>query len=200
MIFMEDKTIKVGGVVLPGLVKKIEVNTTAAVDEIEVEGAAVKPRQAVGYEDGRVKIELILDATASETLQSKIEKINNIFRKKGQEIPQPIPIVSKATAAAQIDKVLFEQLTVTTDNKTEQAAATLEFSEYIPIPITATAAPAGGTGGTSAATGGAALSQDYMDYLTGNRGSSPLYQSPAWDDRPVDPTIAAMADNYRDRL
>ena len=51
MIFVEDRLVKVGGVVLPGLLKSIEVTETAKVDEQEVEGSAVKPKQATGYED-----------------------------------------------------------------------------------------------------------------------------------------------------
>lgn len=197
MIIMEDKSVKVGGVVLPGLVKKIEVAATAAVDEVEVEGAPVKPKQAVGYEDSRVKIELILDATAGESLQNKIVKINNLFRKKAQEIPQPMVIVSKATSAAHIDKVIFEKLTVTNDNKTDQAAATLEFCEYVPLPITATSS----AGGNASASGSAAaLTADYQNYLDNNRGSSPLDKTPAVDDRPVDPMVAALADSYRDEI
>ena len=48
MIFIEDERIKLNGVVLPGLVKSIEVTETAKVDEQEVEGSATKPKQATG--------------------------------------------------------------------------------------------------------------------------------------------------------
>ena len=67
MIFMEDGTIKLGGVILPGLVKSIEVMETAKVDEQEVEGSAVKPKQATGYEDAKINIELIIDDTEDQT-------------------------------------------------------------------------------------------------------------------------------------
>lgn len=40
MIYVEDELIKLNGVVLPGLVKSIEVIETAKVDEQEVEGSA----------------------------------------------------------------------------------------------------------------------------------------------------------------
>lgn len=40
MIYVEDQTIKLNGVVLPGLVKSIEVTESAKVDEQEVEGSA----------------------------------------------------------------------------------------------------------------------------------------------------------------
>ena len=40
MIFVEDNTIKLNGVVLPGLVKSIEVKESAQIDEQEVEGSS----------------------------------------------------------------------------------------------------------------------------------------------------------------
>lgn len=49
MIYVEDERIKLNGVVLPGLVKSIEVTETAKVDEQEVEGSTVKPKQATGH-------------------------------------------------------------------------------------------------------------------------------------------------------
>ena len=67
MIYVEDELIKLNGVVLPGLVKSIEVIETAKVDEQEVEGSATKPKQATGYEDAKVNIELIIDDTPSQT-------------------------------------------------------------------------------------------------------------------------------------
>lgn len=67
MIYVEDQTIKLNGVVLPGLVKSIEVTESAKVDEQEVEGSATKPKQATGYEDAKVNIELIIDDTQSAT-------------------------------------------------------------------------------------------------------------------------------------
>lgn len=67
MIFIEDELIKLNGVVLPGLVKSIEVTETAKVDEREVEGSAVRPKQATGYEDAKVNIELIIDDTEFQT-------------------------------------------------------------------------------------------------------------------------------------
>ena len=48
MIFVEDNTIKLNGVVLPGLVKSIEVKESAQIDEQEVEGCSAKPKQATG--------------------------------------------------------------------------------------------------------------------------------------------------------
>lgn len=111
MIYVEDERIKLNGVVLPGLVKSIEVTETAKVDEQEVEGSAVKPKQATGYEDAKVNIELIIDDTQTQTRYERYAVLRAIFRSSGQTVPQPIPIISEDTAAHGIEKVIFKKLT-----------------------------------------------------------------------------------------
>ena len=82
MIYVEDELIKLNGVVLPGLVKSIEVIETAKVDEQEVEGSATKPKQATGYEDAKVNIELIIDDTPSQTKYQRYPALPGIKSKK----------------------------------------------------------------------------------------------------------------------
>lgn len=177
MIIMEDERIKLNGVVLPGLVKSIEVTETATVDEQAVEGSAAKPKQATGYEDAKVNIELIIDDTESQTKYERYAVLREIFRKPGQSVPQPISIVSEDTAAHGIEKVIFKKLTHKGENKKGQLTATLELWEYIPQTITAT--KAGGSAGSSgsSSSGSASmssnLSADYQSYLSSSRGKSP---------------------------
>ena len=83
MIYVEDQLIKLNGVVLPGVVKSIEVTETAKVDEQEVEGSATKPKQATGYEDAKVNIELIIDDTQTQSRYSHLP--GNLW---GQICPQ----------------------------------------------------------------------------------------------------------------
>ena len=177
MIFVEDERIKLNGVVLPGLVKSIEVTETAKVDEQEVEGSATKPKQATGYEDAKVIIELIIDDTEGQTKYERYAVLREIFRKPGQNVPQPIPIVSEDTAAHGIEKVIFKKLTHKGENKKSQLTANLELWEYIPQTITATSS-SGGSGGSSgggsqAAAAASNLNQDYQQYLGTKRGKSP---------------------------
>lgn len=70
MIFIEDERVKLNGVVLPGLIKSIEVTETAKVDEQEVEGSATKPKQATGYEDAKVNIPCPLSDTPIKSMSS----------------------------------------------------------------------------------------------------------------------------------
>ena len=181
MIYVEDELIKLNGVVLPGLVKSIEVIETAKVDEQEVEGSATKPKQATGYEDAKVNIELIIDDTPSQTKYQRYATLRAIFRSPGQSVPQPIPIISE-DAAHGVEKVIFKKLSHKGENKRGQLTATLELWEYIPQTITAKSGSSSGSGksgsgksGSGKSGGGAAsnLKAGYKSYLSNGRGKSP---------------------------
>lgn len=178
MIYVEDQLIKLNGVVLPGLVKSIEVTESAKVDEQEVEGSATKPKQATGYEDAKVIIELIIDDTQKATKYQRFAVLRSIFRKPSQSVPQPIPIVSEATAAHGVDKVIFKQLSHKGENKKGQLTASLELWEYIPQTITATTASSSGGSSSSGSSGSSgttqsSLTEEYESYLSTKRGKSP---------------------------
>ncbi|WP_305118142.1 hypothetical protein [uncultured Adlercreutzia sp.] len=177
MIYVEDQLVKVNGVVLPGLVKSIEVKESAQIDEQEVEGSAAKPKQAVGYEDAKITVELILDDTPSRTKYEALAAVRAIFRKPGQTVPQPIPIVSEDTAKHGIDKVLFKGFSHKAEAKKEQITVSLEFWEYIPQTIKASKAGSSSSkssGSSSGGTSSSGLSADYTNYLETSRGSSPV--------------------------
>lgn len=173
MIYVEDQLVKVNGVVLPGLVKKIEVKEAAKIDEQEVEGSAVKPKQAVGYEDAKITVELILDDTPTRTKYQALEIVRAIFRKPGQTVPQPIPIVSEDTAVHGIDKVLFKGFGHVAESKKEQLAVSLEFWEYTPQTIKVAKAGSSSTGSAGGAATSSGLSAEYTSYLENSRGKSP---------------------------
>lgn len=176
MIYVEDQLVKVNGVVLPGLIKKIEVKGAAKIDEQEVEGSATKPKQATGYEDAKITVELILDDTPTRTKYQALEIILAIFRKPGQTVPQPIPIVCEDTAVHSIDKVLFKGISHVAESKKEQLAVSLEFWEYIPQTVKATKASGSGSGTSDSSkdkTASSTLSEDYQNYLDTKRGVSP---------------------------
>lgn len=173
MIFVEDQVIKLNGVVLPGLVKSIEVTESAKVDEQEVEGSAAKPKQATGYEDAKVIIELIIDDTQRADKYQRFAVLRSIFRKPSQSVPQPIPIVSQDTAAHGVDKVIFKQLSHKGENKKGQLTASLELWEYIPQTITANTGSGGSGSSGSSGTTQSSLTDEYESYLSKNRGRSP---------------------------
>ena len=167
MIYVEDELIKLNGVVLPGLVKSIEVIETAKVDEQEVEGSATKPKQATGYEDAKVNIELIIDDTPSQTKYQRYATLRAIFRSPGQSVPQPIPIISEDTAAHGVEKVIFKKLSHKGENKRGQLTATLELWEYIPQTITAKSGSSSGSSSGSGKSGGGVGHQLYTQLMNG---------------------------------
>lgn len=178
MIFVEDNTIKLNGVVLPGLVKSIEVKESAQIDEQEVEGSSAKPKQATGYEDAKINIELVVDDTDTQTKYQRLETLRAVFRKEGQGVPQPIPIVCEDAAAHGIDKVLFKSLNHKAEQKKSYFSVTLELWEYIPQTIQAVKS-SGKKSGSSGSGSAGTLDSSYSSYLSSDRGAAPEKITPA---------------------
>ncbi len=176
MIFVEDNSIKINGVVVPGLVKSIEVKESAKIDEQDVQGSSTKSKQATGYEDPKITIDLIIDDTPTQTKYQRLAVARSLFRRPGQTVPQPIPIVCEDTAVRGIDKVLFKDLTHKGESKRGYLSATLELWGYVPQTITAQKSSASGSTG-SASSAGSAITEEYGAYLTTNRGKSPAVDS-----------------------
>ena len=127
MIFVDDSSIKVSGVILPGLIKSIEVKDDALIEEQTVEGSSIKAKQAEGYEDAKVMIELILEDGPDATKKEKLQKIQNLFKKAGQEKPVVHEIINEHTAARRVKKVIFKSLSSKEESKKEQLTVSLEF-------------------------------------------------------------------------
>ncbi len=193
MIYNPDEHIKLGGIILPGLVKNIEVTTPSKIDEQEVEGSAVKPKQAVGYEDAKINIELILDDTPTQTKYELLAIIRHLFRAPGQSVPQPIPIICEDTMRHGVDKVLFKQLSHKYDSKKDQLSVSLELWEYIPQTIKvkkgSTATKAKKASSSSGNTHTSNLSDSYQKYLETSRG-----KSPATDDASASGALGKISD------
>ena len=194
MILQEDKLIRLGGVTLPGLTKKLEITTSARIDEAEVEGSPIKPKQAVGYEDAKIIVELIIDDTSGERAIRKLERIQQLYRSGGAKKPSPVAIVCKEASAAGVDKVLIKDCKITKNNKSGQYAVTLELWEYIPFVIsTASSSAAAQAPQTSG------LTDSYQEYLSGSRGSAPtgkLAQTPAADFQFSNDTVRLFLDRF----
>ena len=193
MVYQDDDTIMIGGVLLPGLYKKVEVKTAAKIDEQEVEGSSAKPKQATGYEDAQISIELELHDSETQTKEDKLAVIQNLFRMRGQELPEVYPIISTYTAIRNVDQVLIKDMSSQSSNKKDMLTVNLELMEYIPQTIKAkkkksnsTASGSGGSAGKGTSSQ-AVLNQDYSSYLQKKRGSAPkkpskTAPSPAVDD------------------
>lgn len=183
MIFADDAVIKIDSVILPGLLKSIEIKGDAQVDEQEVEGKSKKPKQATGYEDSKINIELILEDDDKMTRLDKLVTIQQLFKRAGQEKPELHQIISEDIALRGISQVIFKSMTHKAENKKQQIAVTLEFWEYTAMTITASksASNSKSSAKSSAKTADSNLTKEYQNYLT-TRGSSPkLQKTPAQD-------------------
>ncbi len=178
MIFTDDTALKVGGIPLPGLIKSLEIKSDTLVEEQEIEGSPIKPKQALGYEDSKVIVELIVDDGPTETRWEKLGRIHTIFRRPEQERPYRYIIVNEHTAAYGISEVVFKSLSSKDESKREYLSLTLEFWTFNTMKITATqtadSKPASSSGGSpSGSTASKNLDPAYQSYLKDGRGSAP---------------------------
>lgn len=185
MVYMDGSEVMVDGVLLPGLYKSLEVTTAAEVEEQEVEGSTAKPKQATGYEDGKVTLELILIDEESLSKEDKLQVIQNFFRQQGQDVPAVHTIVNRHTAIRNISQVLFKNISSKETNAKDQITVTLEFWEYVPMTISITAAKTATETKYAGSAAAGNLNKDYLEYLK-NRGAAPKQadktaQTPAVD-------------------
>lgn len=170
MVYSDGSEVMLDGVILPGLLKSLEVTTAAEIEEQEVEGSTAKPKQATGYEDGKINLELILMDSGVRTKEDSLQIIQNLFRQSGQDIPMVHTIINVHTAQRNITQVLFKNLVTKITSSNDQLTATLELWEYVPMTVSITAAK--GAGKTEYASSGNRLDDSYQKYLA-YRGQAP---------------------------
>lgn len=191
MIFFDDEFVKINGIMLDGIFKSLEVSGGALVEEVEVEGKGKKPKQATGYEDCKITIDLTLYDDEKKTKFDKLTDIQNLFRKKGQVKPNVYDIVNEHITNRGIGKVIFKDLSSRETNKKDELQVSLNFLEYEEIKIKASTSKATSknTGASSKTTSNKNssnarynnLTDDYTSYLN-NRGNSPkTAKTPAYD-------------------
>lgn len=186
MIYLDDEVVKIGGIILPGTFKSLEVGQDAKVDEEEVEGASSKPKQANGYDDANIKIEIsLMDSENGQTKEEKLLLCQSLFRAPGQDNPVVHELVSVHTAIRGIQNVILKNMTSKETNKKDEITVSLELLQYDVMTITASRATAASKGteakGTATAgpaavsIGGSAsgLSASYQSYISSARGSAP---------------------------
>lgn len=187
MIYFDDECMKVGGIVLPGIYKSIEVKHSAKVEEQQVEGSDSKPKQATGYEDAKINIELLLIDSSDKTKYQKLETIQSIFKKSDQEKPEVMEIISEQTSIRGIRNVIFKDLTSKEQNTKDTITVTLEFWQYVPVEITVSQNNSSGSSSSSSSSSSSnssssssgssssssGLSSEYESYLSSTRGKAP---------------------------
>ena len=170
MVYEDDREVMIDGIILPGLVKTLEITTAAEVEEQEVEGSTAKPKQATGYEDGKITLELILEDSDGYSREDKLQVLQDIFREKGQDIPAVHSVINAHAAQRNISQVICKNLGTKMTNANQQITVTMEFWEYVPMTVSIIAAKSAGE--TKYASPTTNLNTDYQRYLS-SRGAAP---------------------------
>lgn len=111
MLYVADKIVEIGGIVIPGHVKKVEVTETATVDEVKDDNGKLKAVQAIGYEAGKVNITVTLEDMAGKDTLSQLMDIQRLFKASGAQTPNLMPIVCEDCAARGIGAVFIKSVT-----------------------------------------------------------------------------------------
>ncbi|PHS34896.1 MAG: transcriptional regulator [Alkaliphilus sp.] len=180
MLIIDESTVKVGGVILPGIYKSFEIKGSARVEEIDIKGKKTKPKQATGYSDAKMYLELRLLDDSGKTALEKLATIQALFKKAGQKKPIVHEIINEHTSARGVTRVILKDLNTKEKSGKSEISATLEFWEYIPIKITAVkSAPVEKEVKKVITKTEIALSDEFREYLEGR--SSKTAKSPAID-------------------
>lgn len=174
MIYFDDDTVKIGGVILPGIYKSIEVEHEAKIDEQTVEGSSSRPKQATGYDDAKINIELLLIDSETATKEEKLGIIQGLFRAEDQEKPEVHELVSAHTAIRGMRQVVIKKVSSKETNKKNEITVTIELLQYDVMKIKAASSGAGSKKSKSISAGSASgLSESYKSYLSSSRGTAP---------------------------
>lgn len=125
--------------VLPVPHQQMSVKQAARVDEIKIPGRSGKVKQAVGYEDTTVEINIVLvDDEKPEgiktTANEQFDIIQNAFRSRDNEsLPRVFSISSRLTDRCKIKTVLFVGLSVQDKIGVNDLAVTITLTEFEPI-------------------------------------------------------------------
>lgn len=176
MIYFDDDSVKIGGIVLPGIYKSIEVNQEAKIDEETVEGSSKRPKQASGYDDAKITISLQLeDSQDGTTKEAKLQTIQNIFKVDGQDKPVVHELVSTHSAIRGIRNVIIRNMSSKESNKKNEITVDLELLQYDTVTITA--AKGKKKKDSSGDSSGSTLSESYQSYTANSRGSAPKHKN-----------------------
>lgn len=109
MLFIEDEIIKLGGVVLSGQVKSVEITQEATIDEIEDDKGQTKASQPTGYGAAKITVDFILEDGSKSTLE-QIADMQRLFKDYGQTAARLLPVVNEDCSARGITEVYFKSL------------------------------------------------------------------------------------------
>lgn len=125
MLFIQDQLIKLGGVMLSGQVKSIDISQAATIEEIQDDKGKTKASQPTGYEAAKVSVDFILEDSDKSVLE-QLADLQRLFKPYGQTAAQLLTIVNEDCAARGITEVYFKSLSTKNVISSSGRTATLE--------------------------------------------------------------------------
>ncbi len=126
MLYVRDKVAKLGNVMLGGEVTSVEITEAGSVYVAQDEKGRYKKSQPVGYENGKVNIDILLEDMSGYSTLAQLRDMQNLFKGNGQDKPKLLPIVNDDCAARGITQVYFKTLTSKKVISESKRIATLE--------------------------------------------------------------------------
>jgi hypothetical protein len=140
VITAEAGEIKLGDTLLPGVFQSMQVSGKLRIDEKKVPGSSGKRKQPLGYEDAAVSLSLKLLTDEKSTCYEKAGELTRLFQNVDNKAkPYVYRIVNRHLSKWNIREVLFEELRLSEDNRTDVISASLNFAEYKPALVAAEA-------------------------------------------------------------
>lgn len=88
MLYVQEKVVKLGGVYLGGQVTSVEIQEAGSVYVAQDEKGRFKKSQPVGYENGKVMVDILLEATKSASTLEQLTELQRLFKPYGQSKPK----------------------------------------------------------------------------------------------------------------
>lgn len=175
MLYITDRTMQVSGILIPGLVKKVEVTGAAVIDAITDDNNVTLGYQANGYEPMKVNVDVLLEPASGQTIEDMAAAIQYLFKPPGQTAAIPLTIVNSLTAAHGLTTVFFKSISTAQKTESSSGEATLEFWEYLPISVQTqtVSAKSGTTESKTKESESVGITENYQEYLNTQRGQAP---------------------------
>lgn len=126
--------IKLGDVLLPGIIQQIEVDGNVRIDNQEVPGQSGATKQPQGFDDYNITIRIALVTDDETTCYDKVAQLDQSFKKvDAQAKPFIYRVVNKHLAARGISQLIYQGLRTTDGNSSDQIAAEISMLEYKPV-------------------------------------------------------------------
>lgn len=130
----EHGEVRMGDVLIPGVLKALSIAGRVRFDDAQVEGASGKTKTATGWEDADIALSMELLSDDESNCYSKLARINAIFKgiDSGSN-PKVYDVVNAHAISRGIDQVVFASLDSAETDEDDVITATLNFTEHIPI-------------------------------------------------------------------